>query len=155
MQSGKSARKIFSLFCLLFIPITSFGQIKNDKKLASIPPQLRERFIERLNLYFELKRTQQFEKLYDLLSEVGDSAKPTRDEFIKMHQESKDFIRNAISYTLILDGVKKVSRGRYDTYYIQVYVTCQYQKEKSTNPAYFEAQVENGDWYFREHYVEI
>jgi hypothetical protein len=55
----------------MFVP--AYSQTKEQKKeqkvFAVVPPHLRTRLIERLNLYVEYERAQQYEKLYDLLWE--------------------------------------------------------------------------------------
>jgi len=51
--------------CRLLSTTISSGQVKNDKTLSQIPLQMRERFVEKLKLYLDLKRTHQYEKLYE------------------------------------------------------------------------------------------
>jgi len=60
MQRGNAKRKAGLVICLLIMAHTSWGQVKNDKKLTAIPSALRQRFVERRNLYFELKQTKQY-----------------------------------------------------------------------------------------------
>ena len=159
MLVDKHPRKVFFLLCILIIPAISSGQVKNDKLLSQIPPQFRERFVERLKLYFDLKRTHQYEDLYELLSERYSGVtrqKPRKDEFIKKNQEIDAQARNAVPLKWKITRVKKEldDRGN-ETYFVLVEMRARYgERSIEDDKAYFEARVENGDWYFREYYVE-
>lgn len=159
MRIDRRARIPLLFLSLLIVVAPSLGQISNHKKLSTIPPQLRERFVERLNLYFDLKRTQQYAKLYELLSEAYSGVtreKPTKEDFIKKYEELDEQGRNVVPLKWKLTKVIKSldDRGN-ETYFVFADVKGLYGGRKVDDEAYFEARVENGDWYFREYYFQI
>ena len=158
MHVDKQTMRVLSVLCILIIPGISMGQVKNDKKLSPIPPSMRERFVERLNLYYELKSTKQYAKLYDLLSEQYSGVtgeRPRREGFIRAYQELDAEGRDAVPLKWRLKKViKELDDSGNGAYFIFLDVKVRYKGEKIDDKGYFEARVENGDWYFREYYVE-
>ena len=70
------------LLLVLIFCISTHGQSKDEEVFDSIPAQLRARLTERLKILIEYQRTQQWEKQYDMLSELvtqGDS----KEEHVK------------------------------------------------------------------------
>ncbi|MEK6284341.1 MAG: hypothetical protein AABO57_01210 [Acidobacteriota bacterium] len=158
MTAGKHKVKFVVLLCLLTITTSSSAQIRNDKRLSVIQPELRERFVGKLNLYFELKRTHHYEKLYELLSQRYSGVtreKLSREEFKRKNQEVAAQGRNAIPIKWKLAKIMKAldDKGN-ETYFIFVDMKARYRGRDIDDKAYFEARMENGDWYFREYYVE-
>ncbi len=59
-------------------------QVRLEKVLAPVPQHLRARLIERLNLYVEYERTQQYEKSYDLsLESVASPITLDREAYVE------------------------------------------------------------------------
>jgi len=73
-----------SIFC---VPMC--GQVKSQDVLAPIPESLRGRFVERLNLLINYQKTHQWEKEYDLLSELYIQGKG-KEQFTKELQRYYD-----------------------------------------------------------------
>ena len=137
----------FALASLLAAP--SSGQIKNDKKFSIVPKQLRERLVERLNLYVEYDRTEQCDKLFDLYSE----------SFIKQQKMSKD------SFVRLAESIPVSSRSVLLEYKVTSINKPSYTKEPGVfeivgririsqggrvveGERILEARLQNGDWFF-------
>jgi len=86
-------------FAILFCSSTQ-GQVKELDGFDSVPEQLRIRLVERLNLLVEYQRKQQWDKLYDLLSELYTQGQ-SKEQFIKhrTNLQSQGMIDKLIDFT--------------------------------------------------------
>ena len=112
---------------------------------------MRERLIERLNLYVEYERTRQYEKLYDLLLEsVATPTNLSRDAYV---EASKKTI--AKGYRSVLLEFKptdtlNLSLNDEDIVRYDIWGTAKVDDGEKIfeRDAAIEARWINGDWYF-------
>lgn len=148
------------LIALLFTQTTP--QVKVDEKFSKVPVELRGRLIERINLYFLFESTQQYDKLYDLISINALSGsqptdKPSKEDFIK---ENQDWDAKGTRLMPVKLKVTKVSKHNviidHPVYIIWFEMKARYSGRIVDKEILFlEAHLENGDWYFRSHHIEI
>lgn len=148
-------RSLAATFLLLIISPVIFAQapshIKDEKAFAIVPQQMRERLIERLNLYVEYERTRQYEKLYDLLLEsVATPTNLSRDAYV---EASKKTI--AKGYRSVLLEFKptdtlNLSLNDEDIVRYDIWGTAKVDDGEKIfeRDAAIEARWINGDWYF-------
>lgn len=89
---------LIPLFCL---PTQAMqGQVKEPDVFSSVPSPLRARLIERLTLLIEYQRTQQWEKIYDLLSELYTQGQ-SKERFTARHSslQSQGLINKLVDFT--------------------------------------------------------
>lgn len=131
--------------------------IKEKGKFSRVPAQYRDRLIERLNAYVWYERTNQYDKLFDLLPDEVSTGTPfNRAEFIQRKQSANRQGRDYTQLELkILDVDKDSGRGE-DFYMIaiheKVYDKGQlYQLENN----FYWAYLKNGEWFVVHVHVEI
>jgi hypothetical protein len=100
----KQLKPAAALFMVLLLLGSCFGQAKNQQGLLdSVPDTWRAQLLERLNSFLEDYRTQQWDKLYDLID--YDFNEGTREEFVSSrHRDLRsaevliDFVPHRIRY---------------------------------------------------------
>jgi hypothetical protein len=108
MQTKVNVQQL-NLQAILFLLLASLlcssalGQSRKEELFASVPTQLRGRLVERLKLLVEYQRTRQWEKQYDLLSELVTQGKG-KDEFVKLNRH---YYTEVVPDDLILDFTPK------------------------------------------------
>ena len=135
--------------------VPTYAQTKEQKKeqkvFAVIPQHLRERLIERLNLYVEYERMKQYEKLYDLLWDyVVDPNSLSREAYVEAVRK-----RIAEGYRSVLlefkpTGIIDLSLPDEDIIRYDIWGTAKVDSEGEIykKDAAIEARWMNGDWYF-------
>jgi hypothetical protein len=147
------------LILVLIPPVTA--QVKADKKFSKVPVDLRDRLIERINLYFEYERTQQYDKLYELISSKAVSSpepsdKPSREDFVSKYQYLNAMGSHFVPVKWKVTEVGKHNgKNDHPVYIVWFDMKAQYggrivDKER----IFLEAHFENGDWHFRSHHIE-
>ena len=147
---------IFILAFVLVIFVLAQSQTKEQKRVEKvfvpIPQHLRARLIERLNLYVEYERTQQYEKLYDLsLESVAAPITLDREAFVEATKNgiSKGYRSILLKFqpTGIID--LSVENENLVRYHISGISKEMDQRGKSyEREAAIEVRWMNGDWYF-------
>jgi len=137
----------------MYVPAYSQAteQKKAQKAFEVVPLHLRARLIERLNLYVEYERKQQYEKLYDLLWEyVVDPNLLSRDAYVEASKKTiakgyRDILLEFKPTGIIDLSVNEEGIVRYD-----IWGTAKAKGEGKTyeRDAAIEARWINGDWYF-------
>jgi hypothetical protein len=102
IQQLKLQAILFLLLANLLCSL-ALGQSRKEELFAPVPTQLRGRLVERLKLLVEYQRTQQWEKQYDLLSELVTQGKG-KDEFVKLNRH---YYSEVVPDDLILDFTPK------------------------------------------------
>ena len=150
MQIENLLRKAIYFLLLLTLTAPISGQIKNDKKLSPISPQLRDRFVERLNLYFNLLRTKQYPKLYDLLSEYAynQNKRFRREDDIKYFEELNAKGEMDVPLKWKLYGVtRQVDDYGREFYLVELDLKYQYGMSKGNQVVVLDVLLQNRDWY--------
>jgi len=156
MKTKLTMLSIFSRQLLLFLGICLFvapvfGQSIDAKKFASVPAPIRERLIERLNLYLEYERAGQQEKLYDLFSEYYKTVSwKTKAEYIKFlqNQEAKGAKRTFVAFDVSSVEDYSLDDSDYRIFHIKGVVKFKRGDKLKKENLLLDARYENGDWYF-------
>jgi hypothetical protein len=142
---GTHSRKTppaFLLTLLLLSPVYTRGQaVRQDDVFAPVPASERARLVERLNLFFDYRRTNQRNKLYELLADTGGESKEqfvlsgqgTRkpgDGFVGLNIQSVTFIEKDGRWAIFGCG-EWLRKGH---------------AERSPSAIY--ATLKDGEWYF-------
>jgi hypothetical protein len=149
------ATSFLLMFCAsaMFVPV--HAQTKEQKKaqkvFSAVPQHWRARLIERLHLYVEYERTQQYEKLYDLLWEYAVApAGLSREAYVDASK--KTIARGYRSILLEFNptdtidlSIEEEGQVRYD-----IWGTAKVKSEGETyeKDAAIEARWINEEWYF-------
>lgn len=153
-------RSKLKISCLLIILVSSVvaGQVKNAKKFSNlrVSPELRQRLFERFNLFVEYERTQQFEKLYDLLP--SDVRRSVQREFYVAERQKAATLEHGYGRLLALK-VNRIDRKLHDNEWVgfdvQAKLLLKNGRTYSDQPVSFVAYLQNGDWYFSMTFVEV
>jgi hypothetical protein len=99
---------------LLVATVVGQTEKENAKKLSTVNAPLRGRLVERLNLYFEYDRTNQYEKKYDLFSEAYLSVSwKSKSDYVNFRREREsqgsgetliEFKITSIEYYSLIDS---------------------------------------------------
>jgi len=146
----------FLLAFVLVIFAPAHSQTKEQKRVekvfASVPQNLRAGLIERLQLYVEYERTQQYEKLYDLsLESVGVPITLDREAYVEATKKgiAKGYLSILLKFkpTWVIDlSVESENLVRYHISGISKEMDHKgkvYERETA-----IEVRWINGDWYF-------
>jgi hypothetical protein len=166
MRTNSITFHLASLSLLLCLSIwlqvaTAFGQTEteNAKKLSTVAAPLRGRLVERLNLYFEYDRTNQYEKKYDLFSEAYLSVSwKSKSDYVNFKRERES---QGLGETLIefkITSIEYYSLNDSDYPSIHIKGTSKFRrgnKVKKKKGRFIDARFQNGDWYFSEWLDEI
>ena len=146
---------------LLFLTLHSIaGQIRDDRVFKPIPAELRTTLISRLNLLLEYDRTNQSEKLFELLStdwlsRVG--VPSDRDGYVAFKQKltSKAGGYNLLSFRPT--SVSKTNSKDIGVYIIRGVAKLQPRGTNRTvyEDYFIEAHWQNCQWYFSEPFTFI
>jgi hypothetical protein len=155
------AKSKIILLCLgIFIFVSqSFGQANGFKKFDSVPVPIRESLIERLNLFLEYERTDQYEKKYDMFSDYTKTVLWKRKgDYVKFQQDRKTgVIKRNLTFNitkLISFNIKSVEDKsiddtpdfrRFDIKGTVIYLDGKKNKKKDL---LMQTTFEKGDWYF-------
>lgn len=125
------------------------AKAKYEDVFSAVPAPLRTRLVERLKLLIDYQRTQQWEKQYDLLSELVTQGKG-KDEFVKLNRH---YYTEVVPDDLILDFTphsltaqsESVDYGEWT-----IFGCARLQKKGHTLQLYgsVSAYRQNNDWYF-------
>ena len=134
------------------------GQTSNLKVYAPVPKHLRGQLNERLKLYAEYVRRQQYELLYDLFSERYvaymrsiDKDRASKEGYVRF-EESLDR-----RYRLVEFIPTATTKDAKNVYSISVRIrefnpaTNQIYEDKGSITAYWQ----NGQWYFSQHGIDV
>ena len=156
--------KVSRSLCLWFLTSllsVSFaaGQTSNLKVYAPVPKQLRRQLNERLKLYVEYVRRQQYERLYDLFSEQYvahmrsiDKDRASKEGYVRFSESLKDR-----QYRLVEFIPTATTKDAKNVYIISVRIRDLNPtinvifEDKGAITAYWQ----NGEWYFSEHGIEV
>ena len=126
----------------------AYSQDASQKVLQAIPEPVRPQFVERLALYVEYQRTQQYDKLYDLLSQSSIHMvfkDQTKEEFVKAYQTG-DAKRTS---TRLVKFLPTAIQQTDDVYVIYGAATMCQTGELTKKPRVaVAAQLQDGKWYF-------
>jgi hypothetical protein len=149
------ATSFLLMFCASVIFVPAHSQTKEQKKeqkvFSVVPQHLRAGLIERLNLYVEYERTQQYEKLYDLLWEYAvNPGSLSREEYVDASKKTiaKGYRSILLEFnpTDTIDlSLEEEGQVRYD-----IWGTAKVKSEGQTyeKDAAIEARRINEEWYF-------
>ncbi len=140
---------LFLGICLFVAPV--FGQITDTKKFASVPAQIRDRLIERLNLYLEYDRTNQQEKKYDLFSEAYKTVSwKNKADYIKFLQaeEAKGKRRMFVAFDISSVEDESIDKSDYRIFYINGVIKFKRGGKLKKKNRFLDARYQNGEWYF-------
>ncbi|HEX8494748.1 MAG TPA: hypothetical protein VF658_18025 [Pyrinomonadaceae bacterium] len=138
------------LLILMCLIVPAAGQVKDSRKFRAVPAPLRQRLVERFNLYIEYERTQQYKKLFDLLSQTYIANQNlSRAHFPEYRSRNKliDFKLKAVSTSIIV--------GNTDEYEITGMAKFQRGENISSEEVLLKAYWQDGDWYFSEWLIRL
>ena len=139
---------LYASVVLLLIAATAVGQVKDAKKFSSVPGSQRQRLIERFNLFVEYERTQQYEKLFDMLAEDFKTIHAiSKSRFLQDKRADEDNWDSLIEFTprAVYQIEDKLDPERY-----RIVGQARFQRGGKIvqEERILRAYVENGDWYF-------
>ena len=146
----------FLIMVCLALPAS--GQVENSKKFRSVPAQIRERLVERFNLYVEYERTRQYENLFDLLSQAYISNQHlTREGYLQSRPLDKlvEFKPRAITKTPSSAYVKGYKIPNINVYEIIGVAKFQRGGKVVEEEKLLEARLQNNDWYFTDWLIRV
>jgi len=139
-----------SIVIALCLSTSTLGQVNNSKKFHAVPRSLRERLVERFNLYVEYERTRQHEKLFDLLSEAYISNQHlTRQSYLqyRLKEPMVEFKLNAV--------IRRPIAGSVNVYEIHGTAEFQHGNKIAAEDRLLEARFQGNDWYFSDWLIQI
>ena len=147
MRNHKQKYLLLLLCCALFLTPVAGSQQRGSEQnaLVNVPEQLRPRLIERLNLLVEYERTQQWDRMYDLLGEqfkISVEGGMSRERWLRDRSRSR-LSRFTPKSAILLFGTEETG------YWI--ILGCGEYSRRGPNErleSSVEAYRENGDWYF-------
>jgi hypothetical protein len=153
------SKLIFSCLLITLISSVFAGQVKSAKKFSNlrVSPELRQRLADRFNLFVEYERTQQFDKLYDLLpSNVRQRVQ--REAYVAERQKAATSEHGygrllALKVNRIQD--RKLRDNEWVGFDVQVKLLMKNGKTYPDQAVSFVAYLQNGDWYFSMVFVEV
>jgi hypothetical protein len=128
-----------------------FGQVTDTKKFASVPASIRERLVERLNLYLEYDRTNQQEKKYDLFSEAYKTVSwKNKADYIKfLHdEEAKGTERTFVAFDISSVEDESLDDSDYRIFHINGVIKFKRRGKLKKKNWFLDARYQNGEWYF-------
>jgi hypothetical protein len=137
----------------VFVPVHSQTkeQKKEQKVFAAVPQHLRAMLVERLNLYVEYERTQQYEKLYDLLWEyVVNPNSLSREAYVDASKKTiaKGYRSILLEFKPIDTMDLSIADEGIISYDIWGTAKVKGEGEVYEKRAAIEARWINGEWYF-------
>ncbi len=160
LHSRKFMKKLFTtifflVFSALVLVVPVFSQTKEQKReqkvFAAIPENLRARLIERLKLYVEYERTNQYEKLYDLsLESVVATNGLSRDAYVNAIKKAIDRGYENILLKFKPTSTLNITFADEEVATYQVFGMAKVRKGKDTYEitAGIDARWINEEWYF-------
>jgi hypothetical protein len=131
-------RLIEYVVLVALLSVSTQGQVRDEKYLAPVPRPVRGRLIERLKLLLEYERTRQYDKEFDLLSNIY--TQESREKFLK-RIGGKD----KLDFTPISIGIVLREKD-YEWWWIDGCAT-KIDSGKRLD-AYVWAYLQHGEWYF-------
>jgi hypothetical protein len=142
---------VLALAMLTLLTTPAWSQGKVEKKLTAVPERLRPSLVERLNLYVECERTQQYEKLYDLLLEsVANPRKIDRDAYVIASHNTIAKGYRSILLKFSPQWTVAISLDERDPLHYDIWGVAKVKDGKRTydKEAAIQAQWINEQWYF-------
>lgn len=151
---------------LLFLGICLFaasasGQVEDLNKFASVPAPIRDRLIERLNLYIEFDRTNQYGKKFDLFSEAYRTGTwKSKADYVKFSQdeEAKGIGRRLIAFNISSvesDSLNSLAESDDRIFRINGVVKFRQGNKLKKKKWFLQARYQNGEWYFSDWLVNM
>ena len=150
--------RLLIVVCLAF---PASGQVENSKKFRAVPAQLRERLVERFNLYVECERTRQYEKLFDLLSQDFISNQHlTREGYLQSRLKDKlvEFKLRAVTKSPVRWIVKRDVMDKIPNVNVyEIIGIAKFQRGAKVveEERHLEARLQDNDWYFTDWLVYV
>ena len=148
--SGLRLRWLHCLLLMVLICMPIHGRVRRQDVFAAVPKSLRVRLSQRLKLLIRDQRTQQWEKQYDLLSELYTRGKSRRQFIKELERHYGQGIGNRLlDFTpkAVVTQDESVEHGEWVIYgcaklresnrIVQLYASVNAHREK-------------GDWFFSE-----
>lgn len=141
------------IFVVVVFAIYTPAQNTDPKTFDAIPPAMRSRLIERLELYVEYQRTKQYDQLYDLLSRSAIQKMfrgQSKAEFTKAYQKGDD----ERTSTRIIHFTPTSTAKQQDADGATIYLIygqaslCEMGEFSRRRSIVIRAQLQDGDWYF-------
>jgi hypothetical protein len=150
------AKVLIVFFVAMNFCVPVCGQAIGNKQLSSLhlPTALRDRLIERFNLFIECERTQSYDKQFDLLAKTHLAKllhmNVTKENYVKFKEESEVAVGKLIKLR-----IKKIKRTSDSLESLSFSVIAKLQKGNSTylDKPIFVAYLLEGDWYFSLMYI--
>jgi hypothetical protein len=138
--------RIIAIIVVLFLVLPVVAQTPNSKVFAPIDPTLQPHLSERLKLFVEYDRTQQWDKLYDLTYKPDIKNEP-RDQFIK---RQRLFSGAGASRTIAFtpQSTQKSPEGITDNFLIEGCLKINWKGRVRRWRATVDAYLVDGEWYF-------
>src|SRR6267142_6824442 len=149
------------LLIVVCLALPASGQVENSKKFRPVPAQLRERLVERFNLYVEYERTRQYEKLFDLLSqEYISNQHLTREGYLQSRLKDKlvEFKPRAVTKSPVGWIVKRDVKYKIPNVNVyQIIGIAKFQRgaEVVEEERHLEARLQDNDWYFTDWLIQV
>ena len=149
------------LLIVICLALPASGQVENPKKFRPVPAQLRERLVERFNLYVEYERTRQYENLFDLLSQAYISNQHlTREGYLQSRLPDKlvEFKPRAVTKSpvrVIFKGGVKYLIPSTNVYEIVGIAKFQRGAKVVEEERLLEARLQDNDWYFTDWLIRV
>ena len=146
------------LLIVVCLALPASGQVENSKKFRPVPAQLRERLVERFNLYVEYERTRQYEKLFDLLSqEYISNQHLTREGYLQSRLLDKlvEFKPRAVTKEPARVYLKGVIIPNLNVYEIIGIAKFQRGAKVVEEERLLEARLQDNDWYFTDWLIRV
>jgi hypothetical protein len=127
-----------------------FGQVKNTKKLSRIPPVLREKLIQRLELFIQYDRAHEYEKQFDLLSRSYlESNKFDREAYVEFKRKE---IRGTLLEIKIHEAILHLKEN-----YVEIPASAKtmYKGRVIDDSWNFTAYLQDGEWHVDYTWVDI
>jgi len=141
---------LLSFFIVLLFSLSVFGQVKNTKKLACLPPESREGLVKRLELFIQYDRAREYGKQFDLLSHsFVANMKFDREAYIEFRH--KEIIGTLLELK-IYDMILHLKEGYIE---IPALAKTKYKGNVVDDSWIIKAYVQDGEWYFDYTWIDV
>jgi len=153
------SRLLLILFAIcLLIYAASAQEVTDSEKFSSVPTLARNRLIERLNLFLEYDRTNQYEKKFELFGKYYLKVlKWSKSDYVKLMQEKEQQGKGERLIDFKITSVEKMAYSDSDKLIIcKIYGNEKFLRgsKRKSEKRLIEARYENGEWYFSDWLVE-
>jgi hypothetical protein len=146
----KTRAMLIFIIAVVLSATPTFGQVKNTGKLSRVPANVRDKLIQRLELFVQCDKARDFNKQFDLLS----PSFLRRDNFTR--QTYVEFRRKEIRGSLLSVSIDHVHPHLREGY-VDISISAQtlYKGRNASDTWIFTAYLQDGEWFFDYNWVDI